>query len=145
MSSGQALRYILDSISRLKITTDLYLSFTKMTSEQSNVRGLRPPEAEVAEIPKLLDFKTTKTRLRVFTHRSYYARPNAVFEDPPGDIAPDNETLEFVGDSVLNLAVATLITTKYREYHAFCELSDIVSLWFADSWPARGTACCRRS
>lgn len=117
---------------------------THTNNEQSTNRECRPPEAEVAGIPKLLDFKYTRTRLRVFTHRSYYARPNAVFEDPPDDIAPDNETLEFVGDSVLNLAVATLITTKYREYHGLA-ISDIFSIWSSDSRPARGTACGRRS
>lgn len=92
---------------------------THDNGEQSTNRGCRPPDEEVHKIPRLLDFKHTRTRLRVFTHRSYYARPNAVFEDPPGDIAPDNEPLEFVGDSVLNLAVATLITADYREYHGF--------------------------
>jgi ribonuclease III len=61
-----------------------------------------------------MEFKHTKTRLQVFTHRSLDARPNAIFEDPPDDIAPDNEVLEFVGDSVLSLAGATLVRNKYR-------------------------------
>jgi hypothetical protein len=78
----------------------------------------RPPAAEVAKLPKLLEFKYARTRNQVYTHRSYYARPTAVFEDPEDDIAPDNEVLEFVGDSVLSLAVATLARDKYRE--CFC-------------------------
>jgi hypothetical protein len=75
----------------------------------------RPPLAEVAGLPKLLDFRYPRTRTQVYTHRSYYARPTAVFEDPEDDIAPDNEVLEFVGDSVLSLAVATLTRDKYRK------------------------------
>lgn len=76
----------------------------------------RPPAGEVAKIPRLFDFKYVKTRTQVFTHRSFYARPTAVFEDPPDDIAPDNEVLEFVGDSVLSLAVATFVRETYREF-----------------------------
>ena len=76
----------------------------------------RPPLAEVEKLPKLFEFKYPKTRIQVFTHRSYFARPTAVFEDPPDDIAPDNEVLEFVGDSVLSLAVATLTRETYRKH-----------------------------
>ncbi|KIM21941.1 hypothetical protein M408DRAFT_12297 [Serendipita vermifera MAFF 305830] len=78
-----------------------------------NNGACRPPQPEVDKLPKLVDFKYVKTRTQVFTHRSYYARPTAVFEDPPDDIAPDNEVLEFVGDSVLSLAVATLVRETY--------------------------------
>lgn len=98
------------------------------TDQPSNDRACRPPEEEVAKIPKLLDFKHTKTRLRVFTHRSYYARPNAVFEDPPGDDAQDNETLEFVGDSVLNLTVATLVSNSYRGYNSLKDIGHCLIL-----------------
>lgn len=74
----------------------------------------RLSEAEVAKLPKLLPFKYPTTKEQVFTHRSFSARPSAVFEDAADDIAPDNEVLEHVGDSVLNLAVATLTRIKYR-------------------------------
>lgn len=79
----------------------------------SSSQALRPPASEVAQLPPLIEFKHTKTKTQVFTHRSFSARPNAVFEDPPDNIAPDNEVLEFVGDSVLSLAVASLIRITY--------------------------------
>ena len=92
----------------------------------------RPPAAEVAGLPKLLDFRYARTRTQVYTHRSYYARPTAVFEDPEDDIAPDNEVLEFVGDSVLSLAVATLAREKYRKCFSPLptEVFQIFSIYF---------------
>lgn len=75
---------------------------------------LRPPAVDVQRLPPLLPFRYPKTRIQVFTHRSFYARPTAVFEDPPHDIAPDNEVLEYVGDSVLSMAVVTLVRNNYR-------------------------------
>jgi dsRNA-specific ribonuclease len=64
--------------------------------------------------------------LQVFTHRSYYARPTQIFEDPPDDPSPDNElyvsfgfliclmnnsslSLEHLGDSIISLVVTQLI------------------------------------
>lgn len=75
---------------------------------------LSPPSIEINGLPRLMPFKYQKTEDQVFTHRSYFARPTAVFEDPPNDPAPDNEVLEYVGDSVLSLAVATLSKKTYR-------------------------------
>lgn len=69
---------------------------------------------EERALPELLSFKYPRTRTQVFTHRSWSARPTAVFEDPVNDIAPDNEVLEYVGDSVLSLAVVTLVRDTYR-------------------------------
>ncbi|CCA75199.1 hypothetical protein PIIN_09183, partial [Serendipita indica DSM 11827] len=40
-------------------------------------------------------------------------KPKAIFEDSSDDIAPDNEVLESVGDSALDLAVSSLIRNKY--------------------------------
>ena len=77
---------------------------------------LSPPSIELDGLPRLIPFKYAKTEDQVFTHRSYFARPTAVFEDPPSDPAPDNEVLEYVGDSVLSLAVATLTKKTYRTY-----------------------------
>jgi len=75
---------------------------------------LSPPSVDIDGLPRLLPFKYPKTEDQVFTHRSYFARPTAVFEDPPGDPAPDNEVLEYIGDSVLSLAVVTLAKSMYR-------------------------------
>lgn len=83
---------------------------------------LSPPSVEIDGLPRLLPFKYTRTEERVFTHRSYFARPTAVFEDPPNDTAPDNEVLEYIGDSVLSLAVVTLAKQMYRtcpRFHFF--------------------------
>jgi ribonuclease-3 len=57
--------------------------------------------------------KEGKTRNQVFTHRSYFARPTTLFEDRADDPSPDNEALEHLGDSVLNLCVTILIREKY--------------------------------
>lgn len=75
---------------------------------------LSPPSVDIDGLPRLIPFKYPKTEEQVFTHRSYFARPTAVFEDPPSDPAPDNEVLEYVGDSVLSLAVVTLTKKTYR-------------------------------
>lgn len=69
---------------------------------------------DIDGLPRLIPLKYGKTEDQVFTHRSYFARPTAVFEDPPNDLAPDNEVLEYIGDSVLSLAVVTLAKTLYR-------------------------------
>ena len=77
------------------------------------------------QYPELLRL-SDPTWLQVFTHRSYYARPTDVFEDPPDDLSPDNEkwaicdtesrklkyaaySLEHLGDSVVSLIVTQLI------------------------------------
>ena len=75
---------------------------------------LRPPSVDIDRLPRLLPFKYPKTEDQVFTHRSYFARPTAVLEDPPNDPAPDNEVLEYIGGSVLSLAVVTLAKKLYR-------------------------------
>ena len=41
--------------------------------------------------PPLPEIKSSAISLQVFTHRSFYARPGHVFEDPPDDPSPDNE------------------------------------------------------
>jgi ribonuclease-3 len=51
--------------------------------------------------------------MRVFTHRSFAARPTHVFEDSPEDPSPDNEQLEHVGDQVLGLIVTDLLQSQY--------------------------------
>jgi hypothetical protein len=73
--------------------------------------------------------------MRVFTHRSFAARPTHVFEDSPEDPSPDNEQfshvplslqcvcaaddllsqqrLEHVGDQVLGLIVTDLLQSQF--------------------------------
>lgn len=41
--------------------------------------------------PPLPPVHDNDIRTKVFTHRSFYARPNHVFEDHPDDPSPDNE------------------------------------------------------
>ncbi|KAJ7462111.1 ribonuclease III domain-containing protein [Mycena latifolia] len=61
-------------------------------------------------LPKIAD---EDIRLRVFTHRSYFARPTNVFEDRSDDPSPDNEKFEHLGDTVLGLVVTSLILQMY--------------------------------
>jgi ribonuclease-3 len=51
--------------------------------------------------------------MRIFTHRSFAARPTHVFEDSPEDPSPDNEQLEHVGDQVLGLIVTDLLQKNF--------------------------------
>lgn len=46
-------------------------------------------------VPPLPPIKNAKISEQVFTHRSVHARPTHVFEDLPGDPAPDNERYSF--------------------------------------------------
>ena len=61
-----------------------------------------------------MPFKYARTEDQVFTHHSYIARPTTLFEDPPDDPSPDNEVLEYIGDSVLSMAVGLLTKRTYR-------------------------------
>ncbi|KAJ6515382.1 ribonuclease III domain-containing protein [Mycena sanguinolenta] len=63
--------------------------------------------------PPLPTIQQEDIRLRVFTHRSYYARSAHVFEDRPDDPSPDNEKFEHLGDSVLGLVVTSLVSDMY--------------------------------
>ncbi|KAJ7246593.1 ribonuclease III domain-containing protein [Mycena haematopus] len=63
--------------------------------------------------PPLPIIQREDIRLRVFTHRSYYARSAHVFEDRSDDLSPDNEKFEHLGDSVLGLVVTTLVSDMY--------------------------------
>jgi dsRNA-specific ribonuclease len=77
---------------------------------------LRPPSVEVDGLPRLITFKYPRTEDQVFTHRSYFSRRKTVFEDPSNDPAPDNEVLQYIGDSVLSMAVGLLTKKTYRTY-----------------------------
>jgi len=96
------------------------------------------------KLPPLFAFRYTKTRIQVYTHRSYHARPTAVFEDKEDDIAPDNEVLEFVGDSVLSLAVATLVRQTYRKSLYTLTGTRRYLSNVSRSRPQSGTTCSKR-
>ncbi|KAF8914355.1 ribonuclease III domain-containing protein [Gymnopilus junonius] len=59
--------------------------------------------------PGLPKIRSLDIDLQVFTHRSFYARAAHVFEDLPGDLSPDNEKFEHLGDSVLQTCITTLL------------------------------------
>ncbi|KAJ6560352.1 ribonuclease III domain-containing protein [Mycena capillaripes] len=63
--------------------------------------------------PPLPQIQKEDIRMRVFTHRSYFARPTHVFEDRADDPSPDNEKFEHLGDSVLGLVVTSLMLEMY--------------------------------
>ncbi|KAI9000761.1 ribonuclease III domain-containing protein [Trametes punicea] len=76
--------------------------------------GRVPLRPELPEgLPPLPEIRSEALRLQVFTHRSFYARPTHVFEDMPDDPSPDNESLEHLGDTVLNLVVTGLLREIY--------------------------------
>lgn len=64
-------------------------------------------------LPILLPLESEENRNQVFTHRSFYGRPTSLFEDPPNDPSPDNEFLEYIGDSILNMCSALLLKKMY--------------------------------
>ncbi|KAH8834115.1 ribonuclease III [Flagelloscypha sp. PMI_526] len=64
-------------------------------------------------IPPLPAIKSEALRTQVFTHRSLHGRATNVFEDPHNDPSPDNERLEYLGDSVLNLVFTELLLENY--------------------------------
>jgi len=64
-------------------------------------------------LPILLPLQSDDNRKQVFTHRSFYGRPTSLFEDPPEDPSPDNEFLEYIGDSILNMCSALLLKKMY--------------------------------
>lgn len=67
--------------------------------------------------PALPQIGNAQIRLRVFTHRSYFARPTNVFEDRADDPSPDNEKFEHLGDSVLGVVVTSLLHEMYPGLH----------------------------
>lgn len=71
------------------------------------------PQLGPEGLPPLPEIHSNTIRTQVFTHRSYFARPTHIFEDTPEDPSPDNEMLEHLGDTVLNLIVTDLIRSDY--------------------------------
>ncbi|KAG0703866.1 ribonuclease III domain-containing protein [Suillus ampliporus] len=74
---------------------------------------LLPAFNEVTPFPQLPEINTDSIRTQVFTHRSYFGRPNHIFEDHHWDPSPDNEKYEHLGDTVLGLVVTNLLLELY--------------------------------
>ncbi|KAI0053691.1 ribonuclease III [Auriscalpium vulgare] len=77
--------------------------------------SLLKPDFGPAGLPALPPIRSDDLRLRVFTHRSFAARPTHVFEDSPDDPSPDNEMLEHLGDQVLGLIVTELLQELFPD------------------------------
>ncbi|EMD40524.1 hypothetical protein CERSUDRAFT_130444 [Gelatoporia subvermispora B] len=78
-----------------------------------NTSGKSVLRVTVEDVPPLPEIQDEAIRTQIFTHRSFYARPTHLFEDLPDDPSPDNEKLEHLGDSVLNLVVTGLLRQVY--------------------------------
>ncbi|KAI0068583.1 ribonuclease III [Artomyces pyxidatus] len=76
---------------------------------QHPLMSLLNPNFNPGGLPPLPHIKSDELRLRVYTHRSFAARPTHIFEDSPDDPSPDNEMLEHLGDQVLGLIVTELL------------------------------------
>ncbi|KAG9081738.1 hypothetical protein FRC07_014427, partial [Ceratobasidium sp. 392] len=70
-----------------------------------------------AMCPPLPPLSSLALRNQVFTHRSYAARPTNVFEDNPTQPTLDNESLEHLGDSVVNLITTVHVRSLYPHLH----------------------------
>ncbi|KAG6861838.1 hypothetical protein C0995_011135 [Termitomyces sp. Mi166 len=69
------------------------------------------------DFPPLPIIYSREIEQKVYTHRSYHARPTHVFEDHPSDPSPDNEKFEHLGDAVLGLCVTSLMLRLYPGLH----------------------------
>ncbi|KAH7887466.1 ribonuclease III [Phlebopus sp. FC_14] len=78
---------------------------------------LHPKFTTENPFPALPPINDEHIETRVFTHRSYFARPNHVFEDDLDDPSPDNEKYEHLGDTVLGLVVTNLLLEVYPNLH----------------------------
>ncbi|KAG8998765.1 hypothetical protein FRB90_012240, partial [Tulasnella sp. 427] len=72
---------------------------------------------ELTNLPGLPQIRDPDLRKRVFTHRSRWGRSATLFQDPENDtLPPDNERLEFLGDSILSSVTCTLLHERYPKY-----------------------------
>ncbi|EIN10970.1 ribonuclease III [Punctularia strigosozonata HHB-11173 SS5] len=71
------------------------------------------PDFGPAGLPPLPIIHNAELRQQALTHRSYASRPAHVFEDRLDDPSPDNEMLEHLGDTVLNLVVTQMLREMY--------------------------------
>lgn len=58
---------------------------------RSSPSALHPVFNATYPFPPLPEINSEQIRRQVFTHRSFYGRPNHIFEDLPQDPSPDNE------------------------------------------------------
>ncbi|KAH7105615.1 ribonuclease III domain-containing protein [Auriculariales sp. MPI-PUGE-AT-0066] len=65
------------------------------------------------EVPTLPEIQSDHLRTKVFTHRSFFARPTHQFEDRLDDLSPDNERLEHLGDSVVGILTTEMILERF--------------------------------
>ncbi|KAI6163203.1 ribonuclease III domain-containing protein [Pisolithus thermaeus] len=86
-------------------------------AEQSPPHMLRPIFDDSNPFPALPPIHSKDIECQVFTHRSYHARPNHVFEDHPRDPSPDNEKYEHLGDAVLCFVVTKILMDNYPLLH----------------------------
>ncbi|QRV72378.1 ribonuclease III [Ceratobasidium sp. AG-Ba] len=85
-----------------------------MSSTSSTLPG---PPAIFALCPHLPPIEDEDLKKKVFTHRSFAARPANIFEDDPNHPTPDNESLEHIGDSIVNLITTLHIHSLYPYLH----------------------------
>ncbi|KIM34948.1 hypothetical protein M413DRAFT_449989 [Hebeloma cylindrosporum] len=97
----------------VRIASEFGLSDSRSSLEDMS-SNLKPDFGEgECLFPPLPEIKSCAIRLQVFTHRSFYARPGHVFEDPPDDPSPDNERYEHLGDTVLGLSITGLLMEMF--------------------------------
>ncbi|KAH9482290.1 Ribonuclease 3 [Psilocybe cubensis] len=63
--------------------------------------------------PALPRIHSLAIQQQIYTHRSFFARAAHVFEDAHNDLSMDNEKFEHLGDSVLQMAITTLLIEMY--------------------------------
>ncbi|KAG8931476.1 hypothetical protein FRC01_001256 [Tulasnella sp. 417] len=72
---------------------------------------------DLKDLPTPLPINDPAMRKRVFTHRSAWGRSTTLFQDPVDDPnPPDNERLEFLGDSILSTVTCLLLHERYPRY-----------------------------
>jgi ribonuclease-3 len=98
---------------RLGHTAAPNLSDNDLVIEGLRLMSQLKPDFGPSGLPLLPKINSRDVEMRVFTHRSFAARPTHVFEDSPEDPSPDNEQLEHVGDQVLGLIVTDLLQSQY--------------------------------
>lgn len=65
--------------------------------------------------PALPDIGDSTLLLQVFTHKSYHGQPSSSFLDSSNFQDRDYESLEHLGDSVLNMCVTDMIRQAYPD------------------------------
>ncbi|KAJ3485269.1 hypothetical protein NLJ89_g11915 [Agrocybe chaxingu] len=102
------------STSALRPTWRSLCSETSIPETEEMIPALKPDFGkDDALFPPLPEIRSQAIKLQVYTHRSYYARPNHIFEDTPDDLSPDNEKFEHLGDTVLGLTITNLLMDMF--------------------------------